>query len=259
MSLLEARDLTFGYGEREVLTGVSVSAERGEIVALLGPNGCGKSTLLRLLLGQLRGRGRVVWDGRELADWTPRQLARFAAYLPQQPVFPAGIRVGDAIAMGRYPHLGLLGLESQRDVAVVREAAGLMDLSEHLRRPVAELSGGQRQRVFVARCLAQEPTAMLLDEPDTFLDLQHVAQLATLLRDLSRHRAGRPRMGVILATHNLHLAAAVSDRVLLMSQGKVAASGPPAEVITPERIQDVYGVRAVRWSAEGQWGLGVVY
>ena len=280
--LLAAEDLSFAFGTRRVLSNVSVHATTRQIVALLGPNGCGKSTLLRVLLGQHRpSTGQVRWDGLDVFARKPAELARRVAYLPQQPGFLPGQTVAEAIAVGRYPHQGLLGVESARDAEAVRAAAATMDLTADLNRPVGILSGGQRQRVFLARCLAQQPAALLLDEPDTFLDLRHVAQLATVLRRLARPGSGggaeagtavgadrgdglggrgeKGGVAVILATHNLHLAAAVADRVVLMSDGEVVQTGPPEQVITPDRIAAVYGVRAVRWTAGPQWGLGILY
>lgn len=253
--LLEASKLTFSFARRPVLRGVSLLAKPGEIVALVGPNGSGKSTLLKLLLGQLRGAGTIRWDGRDLRSWPARQLARKLAFLPQHPTAPPGQSVRDAISLGRFPHLGLLGLESPNDDHAIAAAAAALGLDKDLTRPVESLSGGQRQRVFLARCLAQEPAALLLDEPDTFLDLKHVASLARILRDLTTGR----KLTVLLATHNLHLAAAVATRVTLLSDGQVVAEGAPKTVLTPERIRDTYGVSSVIWEKDASWGVGVSY
>lgn len=253
--LLEAVGLTFSYARRPVVRGVSLRARPGEIVALLGPNGSGKSTLLRMLLGQLRGAGVVKWEGREVRTWSGRQLARKVAFLPQHPTSLSGQTVGESIGMGRYPHLGLLGLESAGDVRAVEQAAKALGLESDLGRLIQTLSGGQRQRAYLARCLAQEPSALLLDEPDTFLDLRHSVQLGETLRHLAESR----KIAVVMASHDLHLAAAVADRVVLLSDGQVMAEGPPRVVLTPELIQRVYGVPSVMWQHEGHWGIGVVY
>lgn len=264
--LLEAADLCFSYSREPALSGVGVCADVGEIVAIVGPNGCGKSTLLRVVAGQLRAQGVVRWAGRTLSQWSPRELARLVAYLPQQPLLPAGMTVGQTIALGRYPYLGLLGLESSADLDIVRASAQAMGVLEWLDRPVHTLSGGQRQRVFLARALAQQPRALLLDEPDTFLDLHHTAQLAALLRELassssassSSAQAGSSKC-IVLATHNLPFAAAVAGRVLLMDRGRVVAAGAPADVLTPERVGAVYSVRAVRWQSDAASGIAVLY
>jgi iron complex transport system ATP-binding protein len=252
---LEATNVTFAFDKRPVLRDVSLSCSSGEVVALLGPNGSGKSTLLRVLLGQLAGAGSVRWDGREVSRWPVKALAKKVAFLPQHPAWTPGQTLREAIALGRYPHLRLLGLESARDEQVVTESAVAMGLETELNRPVESLSGGQRQRVFLARCLAQEPEALLLDEPDTFLDLKHAAAMAGTLRRLARER----QLIVLMACHNLHLAAAVADRVVLLNDGRVVVEGPPKAVITPEHVGRVYGVKTVAWENGPHWGIGVVY
>lgn len=252
---LEASGVTFSFGRRPVLRDVAVTARAGEIVALLGPNGCGKSTLLRVLLGQLRGAGSIRWEGRDVKNWGTREFARRVAFLPQQPAYTPGQTVLQSVALGRYPHLGMLGLESAHDELIARNNAIALGLETELNRPVDNLSGGQRQRVFIARCLAQEPAALLLDEPDTYLDLRHSAILASILRRLAREHG----LTVLLASHDLHLAAALADRVLLMNDGQVVAEGPPRAVLTRENVGNVYGVRSILWESGPSWGVGVIY
>src|SRR5688500_9164370 len=239
-TLLRARDLTFSYGDQPVLRGVSLALAAGEVVALLGPNGSGKSTLIRALLGQLPAAGEIAWQDRALGAWRRRDLARLVAYLPQAPTFEPEQRVADVLRLGRAPYWGAFGLESARDEAVVREVAALLHLDEGglLARRMDQLSGGQRQRVFVGRCLAQEPRALLLDEPNTFLDLRHQVELLQLLRRLSRERG----VGVLLASHDLNVAASLSDRLILLEAGAAAAAGTPGEVLDPALLERVYGV-----------------
>jgi iron complex transport system ATP-binding protein len=240
-TLLRARDLAFAYGDQPVLRGVSLALGAGEVVALLGPNGSGKSTLIRALLGQLPAAGEVAWGGRALGSWRKRDLARLVAYLPQSPTFEAEQRVADVLRLGRAPYWGAFGLESARDQAVVREVAALLhlDAAGLLDRRMDQLSGGQRQRAFVGRCLAQEPRALLLDEPNTFLDLRHQVELLQLLRRLSRERG----VGVLLASHDLNVAASLSDRLLLLDGGgALVATGTPDEVLDPALLERVYGL-----------------
>src|SRR5688572_15170357 len=226
--LLEATDVTFAYGDRPVLRGVSLTLSAGEIVALLGPNGSGKSTLIRLLLGQLTaGGGQITWEGRRLANWRRREFARRVAYLPQTPTFEPEQSVADVLRLGRAPYWGAFGVEAPRDAEVIAEVGGLLDLTNLLGRRMEQLSGGQRQRVFVGRCLAQEPAALLLDEPNTFLDLRHQVELLQLLRKLARERS----VGILMASHDLNLAAAMADRVLLLDAGTIAAEGTPDNVL----------------------------
>ena len=242
-NLLRASDIRFAYGDRLVLTGVSLVLRSGDVVALLGPNGSGKSTLLRVLLGQLPPvSGSVRWDGRDVQAWPRRELARRVAYLPQSPMADGGHRVIDVLRLGRTPYWGAFGLESSRDDQVVRDVARTLDLSDLLDRPMDQLSGGQRQRAFLGRCLAQEPAALLLDEPTTFLDLRHQVELLRLLKRLAKERS----VAVLMASHDLNLAAALADRAVLLDAGTVAAHGMPAEVLEPALLSRVYGVRMER-------------
>jgi cobalamin transport system ATP-binding protein len=246
--LLDARDLTFAYSAgRPVLRGVSLALSAGEVIALLGPNGSGKSTLLRCLLGQLDLQGEVAWEGKHLRGWRRRDLARLVAYVPQSPESEPDQTVADVLRLGRAPYWGAFGLESERDVRVVREVAGQLDLTDLLSRPLAELSGGQRQRAFLGRCLAQQPRAMLLDEPSTFLDLRHQVELARLLKRL----AAEQRIAILMASHDLNLAGAFADRLVLLDEGAVAATGTPADVLNPELLQRVYGVPMRRVEQHG--------
>lgn len=239
MNLLEAKNLQFAYGDRTVLRDVSIHVAAGEVVSLLGPNGTGKSTLIRVLLGHLRASaGEIRWDGRDLRTWNRREFARRVAYLPQSPVADPEQRVLDVLRTGRAPYWGAFGLESARDVEVVKEIASRLQLEELLPRPMAELSGGQRQLVFLARCLVQEPAALLLDEPNTFLDLRHQVELGILLRKLAREKG----IGVLMASHDINLSASFSTRLVLLHEGRVAVEGTPDQVLSEETLSHVYGV-----------------
>jgi iron complex transport system ATP-binding protein len=230
-SLLKTHHLSFAYGQRLVLSDVEMALAAGEVVALLG---------------HLRPRdGEVIWDNKPLRRWGRRELARAVAYLPQSPAWVPGQSVADVLRLGRAPYWGAFGVESAADVAIVRRIAQMLLLDELLDRPIDELSGGQRQRVFVGRALAQEPRAMLLDEPNTFLDLRHQVDLAALLRTLSRES----NVAVLMASHDLNLAGMFADRLVLLEQGKVAAAGTPAEVLQPELLTRVYGVPIDRITA----------
>ena len=239
MTLLDARNLHFAYGNRPVLRDVSIGLAAGEVVALLGPNGSGKSTLLRVLLGQLAAAaGSIRWNGREVRAWSRRELARAVGYLPQSPAADDEQRVAEVLRTGRAPYWGAFGIESIHDVQVVKEVAAQLNLLDLLARPMAELSGGQRQRVFLGRCLVQEPKAMLLDEPNTFLDLKHQVELGQLLRKLA-HQHG---VAVLMASHDLNLAGASADRLVLLHNGDTMADGPPVNVLKPELLSAVYGL-----------------
>jgi iron complex transport system ATP-binding protein len=190
----------------------------------------------------------VEWRGKKVQDYSLRELARVVAYLPQSPGHEVGQTVGEVLRSGRTPYLGAFGVESKRDAEVVSEVAGLLELSEMLGRPMEELSGGQRQRVFLGRALVQEPVALLLDEPNTFLDMQHQAQLWQLLRKLARDRG----IGVLAASHDLNLSAAFADELILLNQGSVAARGSADQVLRAELLSEVYGIKVERIEREGR-------
>ena len=240
--LLAAKSVRFSYDRVRALDGTDVSLSAGEIVAVLGPNGSGKSTLLKVLLGHLHAEGTIQWQGREIGSWRRRDLARVVAYLPQAPAWDAVQTVADSLRLGRAPYWGTLSLETAEDEAAVRRVAERLELNELLDRKMDELSGGQRQRVLIGRCLAQEPKAMLLDEPDTFLDLKHQIDLCRLLRRLANENG----LGILMASHDLNLAASFADRMVLLRGGKIAAAGTTHQVLQPEILTDVYGVRMER-------------
>jgi iron complex transport system ATP-binding protein len=247
-TLLTANALRFSYGIRPAINGVSVSLAQGELAGLLGPNGSGKSTLIKLLLGQLRGEGDVIWEGKSIRRWHARDLARRIAYLPQNPTFDPAQTVSDAIRLGRAPYWGPFGIESTRDITVVRETITALELADLTDRPMDALSGGQRQRVFLGRCLAQEPAAMLLDEPNTFLDLRHQVDLCRLLRTLAHDRG----IAILMASHDLNLAGAFADRLIVLHDGGMVADGTPDKVLQPELLEKVYGVPIRRMEQAGE-------
>lgn len=238
MPLLDANNLSFSFGVRPALQGVNLTLAAGQVIALLGPNGSGKSTLLKLLLGHLHGEGDVRWDGKPARAWSRRQLARRVAYMPQSPVWEAEQTVGHTLRLGRSPYWGAFGIESDRDLAAVARVAKELSLEELLDRRMDELSGGQRQRALIGRCLAQEPAALLLDEPTTFLDLRHQVELNRLLRRLAKEQS----IGVLMASHDLNLAGAFADRLIVLNEGKVVADGEPSAVLDPTLLEQVYGV-----------------
>jgi iron complex transport system ATP-binding protein len=243
--ILQVEDLSGGYGSRTVVRQVSFSVQQGEWLSIVGPNGSGKSTVLRLLSRVLIPQaGRVYLGGRDLhAQLTPKQVARQLALLPQQQRLPAGLTVRQLVSLGRSPHQPwwawqLMRADWQR-VEWALEQAGLGSLA--LRR-VETLSGGERQRAFLALALAQEPQVLLLDEPTTFLDLRHQLELLELLRRLQQEQG----LTVITVLHDLNLAIRYSRRVALLGSGQLQALGAPQEVLTPDRVRQVFGLE-VEW------------
>jgi iron complex transport system ATP-binding protein len=251
--LVEARDLSFAYGDRPALAGVSLAAHAGEMVGLLGPNGAGKSTLLRLVAGLLEpSSGQVRLCGFDPHAAPRRAVARACALVPQEPQAPWPFTVRQAVMMGRAPHQGLLAIPNRLDHGAVDGALAACDLLSIAGRRLDALSGGERRRVFFARALAQEPRVLLLDEPTAFLDLAHQVGAMEMAQV-----AARGGLCVVAVLHDLNLAAAACDRLLVLWRGRVVAEGPPAEVLTERRVEEVWGVPV--WRGEnGVTGAPVV-
>ena len=248
--MLEARDITFRVGGRALISGVSASFEPGRLHLIIGPNGAGKSTLVKLLARLLRPHeGRVVYEGEDVRHAGEAELAKRRAVLSQliEVAFP--LTVLEVVMMGRYPHFG--GRPGAADEEIVDELMKFFDVSEFAGRNYQTLSGGERQRVNFARVLAQvwrpvsaEATArprcryLFLDEPLTFLDIRHQIEFMKKVRSFS----GAPDVVAVGVVHDLNLAARFADQIVLLDRGRVAAAGPLAEVLTAERIREVFGV-----------------
>ena len=236
--MLEVEDLHFAYGDRRILRGLDLEARKGELVGLVGPNGSGKTTLLRLISGVLKpSQGRISIDGADMAGLKPGPRARLVSVVPQNPEVPLSFKVIDLVLMGRNPHLKLLQWESRDDLETARRAMELTDTLDLADRAVGSLSGGERQRTLVALALAQEAPLMLLDEPTASLDLAHQTGTMDLVRDVQRERGGT----LVVAIHDLTLAAQYCDRLVMLAAGSSFAVGPPGEVLTRENISAVYG------------------
>jgi iron complex transport system ATP-binding protein len=237
---LTVNHLDFSYSAF-ALNDVSVSIERGSLAGLLGPNGCGKTTLLKLLSGVLRPqRGEVTLDGRPLRSIARRELARHVAVVPQETHPAFDYSVMEMVLMGRHPHLGAFQLEGPADLTIARdamEATGTLHLAD---RPYMTLSGGEKQRVVIAGALTQSPDVLLLDEPTASLDLGYQLEVAGLLGRLNRERA----VTMVLATHDLNLAASLCDTLVLMREGRVLLQGPTREVLTGATVKQLYDVDA---------------
>jgi iron complex transport system ATP-binding protein len=237
--LLTAENLSFAYGAEPTLREASITLGAGQIVALLGPNGSGKSTLIKCLLGDLKPTGGISWNDKPMQSWSRRELAKLVGYLPQSPTAEPQSRVIDVLRLGRNAYWGAFGVESSQGATVLVDIAKRLDLTDLLYRPLDTLSGGQRQRVFVGRCLAQQPKALLLDEPGTFLDLKHQVELMQLLKKLAREQ----NLGILLASHDLNLAALFADELVLMHTGRIFARGDAASVLKPDILEPVFELK----------------
>jgi iron complex transport system ATP-binding protein len=237
---IETRHLTHAYGEHVVLEDVQLAIRPGELVAVVGPNGAGKSTLLRLLLGFLTPRsGEARLLGDAVQQLPRREVARRAAFVPQDHEARFAFPVREVVAMGRTPWLGRFRPETDEDRRIVDQAMQEADVASMASRPFPELSGGERQRVMLARAFAQQTPMLVLDEPNASLDLKHALDVLERVRE--RVRAGATG---ITALHDLALAARFCDRMVMLHRGRLVADGPPDDVITRERMMEVFEVEA---------------
>ena len=235
--MLQIESLTAGYGDKMVLHDVSLRVNAGEVAAIIGPNGCGKSTMLRCAAGLLRPRsGTSQLAGDDVFQLDLRERARRMALLPQQFEGGAELTVEEMTLLGRTPHLPPYGAASKRDHEIVDNALKAVGAQEFRGRRVGQLSGGERQRVLLALALAQEPRVLLLDEPISNLDIRFQCEILDLVRKLAR----RENLAVVAVLHQINLAAAISDSMLLLDAGRVFAHGAPQTVMTQENLEAVY-------------------
>jgi iron complex transport system ATP-binding protein len=237
VSTIEARDVSVTLGGRRILSDASLSVAAGEWVGIIGPNGAGKTTLLRAIAGLVPHAGIVELDGRNAGTLRPRDRARCVAIVAQRPLLPDAMTVSEYVLLGRSPYVSYLGSESRRDVEAVRAALARLGIADFAERPLGTLSGGEQQRAVLARALAQAAPTLLLDEGTSALDVGAQQQVLEIVSDLRAEE----ELTVLSAMHDLTLAGQFTDRVALLSAGRVAAAGAPPEVITEDLVRAHYG------------------
>lgn len=235
--MLKIQNLSVNYGPRRILHDVSLDVRSGEVVALIGPNGAGKSTLIRAVSGVIPiAGGQVRTNGDDFASLSTLERARYVATVPQAVSMPPAYTVWETVLFGRTPYLGFLGQPSRKDEEIARQSLARVNALPFAERRVGELSGGEQQRVLLARALCQSTPILLLDEPTAHLDLQYQVSLLELVHEL----AHKDELAVLVALHDLNLAAHYADRVALMVAGKIKAMGTPKEVLQAELIAEAY-------------------
>ncbi len=248
---IRASDVQAALGGSQILRGVDLRAERGELVGVIGPNGSGKSTLLKCIYRVLKPTGGAVWlDGRTLSDYSYKESARQVAVVAQHNYYNFDFSVRDVVMMGRSPHKRALDRDNARDHQMVARALETVGMADFAQRSFATLSGGEQQRVVLARALAQDTPCLILDEPTNHLDIKYQLQLMDIVKGLDRT--------VIAAIHDLNIAAMYCDRLYAVKAGRVVASGRPEEVLTPALIRAVYEVEA-EVLRDGGGGLRIFY
>lgn len=247
MAEIRAEDLSLSYGKREIWGGLNFVIDRPGLVGILGPNGVGKSSLMYVMNRLMKPTaGRVTLDGRDVWDMTYQDIARKVAYVPQFSEETFSMSVLDTVLMGRYQKSGFAVTdEDLRAVSECMRQLGIIDLAG---RDFGELSGGQHQRVMIARGLAQATEVLLLDEPTSNLDVSRQMGVMKLLRDIARER----QMIIVTICHDLNVASRFCDRLIMMSQGRIAGDGAPEDIITPENLCAVYGVEADVTTVDGR-------
>jgi iron complex transport system ATP-binding protein len=237
---LSAENVTLAYDQRVIARQLSVEIPDNSFTVIVGPNACGKSTLLRALSRMLKPtEGRVLLDGQVIQSMPAKKVARTLGLLPQSSIAPDGITVGDLVGRGRYPHQGILRQWSSEDERVVQESMTQTGVAELADRYVDELSGGQRQRVWIAMALAQQTPLLLLDEPTTYLDIQHQIDVLDLCAELHEEQ-GRTLVAVL---HDLNHAARYATHLIALREGAVIAEGAPSDIVTAELVEEVFGLR----------------
>ena len=239
-SILRTQEISFSYDQETVLRSISINIKSQEFIGVIGPNGSGKSTLLKLLGGVLKpDSGQIFFKGKNYIDYQRKQLAQSITWVPQEHPMVFPFKVSEIVLMGRHPYLSAFTFEGEDDIEIARSAMKQTQTLQFAERGFNEISGGEKQRVVIAGAIAQEPELMILDEPTSALDIKYQIQILNILKTLNENK----KTTVILAMHDLHLAAKYCTRLILLEEGKVFKDGKTEEVLQKEHIEKVYGLK----------------
>jgi iron complex transport system ATP-binding protein len=239
MTKLTVRGLQVELDHKAIVHNIDLEVRVGQWICIIGPNGAGKSSLLKALAGIIPSTGEILIDDSNMRELSERDRACWIAYVAQEPVMPAGMRVFDYVLLGRTAHLKMLATESPKDLEIASYVIAELDLDSFVDRDVATLSGGERQRVAIARALAQASPIILLDEPTTALDVGYQQEVLELIDKLRNEK----KIAVISTMHDLTVSGLYPDRLMLLAQGNVVVSGTAETVLTPENIAKHYGAK----------------
>ena len=240
MHILDIKDIFLIYRDYFILKNISFQVNKGEFFVIIGPNGAGKTSLLKIISGLVKAhQGQVLVSGRNIKSYSRRTLSQVLALVPQQTDIGFPFSVKEAVIMGRTPHLGIFGMESQKDYDIAREAMAFTETAHLAERKLFQLSGGELQRVIIARAICQQPEIILLDEPTTALDPSHQLKIMDLMAKFRKERGTT----IIMVSHDLNLASMYGDRLLLLKDGKVVKTGDPQIVLEKELLEKTYGCK----------------
>ena len=235
---IDVTSLSYSYGASKVLKDISFSVQKGDFFIIIGPNGSGKTTLMKVIAGIAKPEnGRLDVMGRPLMNYARKTLARTISFVPQMIPVEFPFTVTEMVMMGRAPHMGLLGLEQEKDIDITRRSIDFTGIKHLANRKLNQLSGGERQRVFIARAICQEPQIILLDEPTASLDLAHQVRVMDLMEKLKEEK----RITIIMVSHDVNLAAMYGNSLLMLKAGQIVSMGPVNEVLTFKTLENAYG------------------
>lgn len=242
MNSIKTEKLSISYGDFEIVSDLNLKIPKGKITTIIGSNGCGKSTILKTIARILKPKSGVIYiNGNDIQGLSSKSIAKEMAVLPQSPLAPNGLTVGELVAYGRFPHQSGFGKLMAKDKEKIDWALKVIGMEEYKDRPIETLSGGQRQRVWIAMTLAQETEILLLDEPTTYLDLAHQLEILQLLEDLNKSR----KQTIVMVIHDLNNAARFADYMIGIKDGTIVCSGNPTEIMTKDNLRKVFNIEAV--------------